>query len=98
MFLTEVLQCRGESAIEPSCIVGDDDVVEDGVALDLPQVEADEAEVIVLVQVVVIDVLRVGDLLGLPEALVGRVGDSLHGPLSGPPRLPIRISHQKPEP
>ena len=71
-----------ELEVTPGYIIGDDDVVEDGVALDLPQVKADEAEVIVLVQVVVIDILRVGDLLGLPEALVRRIGDSLHGPLA----------------
>merc|ERR1711972_387029 len=61
-------------------VICDDDVVEDGAALHLPQVEAHEAEVVVLVELVVILVLRVGDLLRLPEALVGRIRDPLPVP------------------
>mmetsp|Transcript_27444 Transcript_27444/g.81762 ORF Transcript_27444/g.81762 Transcript_27444/m.81762 type:complete len:424 (-) Transcript_27444:20-1291(-) len=68
-------------------VVGDEDVVEDGAALDLPEVEADEAEVGVLVHLVVVLVLGVGDLLRLPHALVGRVGDALHVPVA----LVVRI-------
>merc|ERR1719447_988504 len=63
-------------------VVCDDDVVKDGATLPLPQVEADEAEIVVLVQRVIILVLRVGNLLRLPEALVGGVADTLHVPLA----------------
>merc|ERR1711988_211475 len=59
-------------------IVCDDDVIENCVALHLPEVKSDEAKVIVLVQVVIVHILRVGNLLCFPEALVGWVGDTLH--------------------
>merc|ERR1719401_1685261 len=72
----------GRELVRVSQALRDDNVVEDGASLDLPQVEANEAEVRVLVHLVVVDVLRVGDLLGLPEALVARVGDPLDGPLA----------------
>merc|ERR1711937_857088 len=55
-------------------VVGNDDVVEDGAALDLPEIEADEAKILEGVEAVVVFMLRVGDLLGLPDALIVRVG------------------------
>mmetsp|Transcript_5724 Transcript_5724/g.11703 ORF Transcript_5724/g.11703 Transcript_5724/m.11703 type:complete len:417 (+) Transcript_5724:90-1340(+) len=69
-------------AISLGLVVGDDDVVEDGPTLDLPQIKANEAEVLVLVHAVVVLVLWVGDSLCLPDALVGRVGDPLPVPLA----------------
>merc|ERR1719499_2424506 len=52
-------------------VVGDEDVVEDGAALDLPEVEADGAELLVLADLldVVGVVLRVGDHGGHPLAV-----------------------------
>merc|ERR1712159_786091 len=63
-------------------VVGDDNVVEDGAALDLPQIEPDEAKVLKGIEVIIVFILRVGDLLGLPDTLALGVGDSLHRPLS----------------
>merc|ERR1712226_231968 len=79
--LAELLPLLGKG-VRLSDVIGDDDVIKDGAALNLPEVEADEAEVIELVDAVVVHVLRIGDLLGLPEALVRRVGDPLHGPIA----------------
>merc|ERR1719192_3280149 len=81
LHLAEVLPLLREG-VRLRLVVRDDDVVEDRAALDLPQIEADEAEVGVLVKRVVVLVLRVGDLLGLPEALVGRVRDALDVPVA----------------
>merc|ERR1712113_1156628 len=64
------------------CIIGDDDVIEDGAALDLPQIEANEAEIIVLVKGIIVNKLRVCNLLRLPDALVGRVGNALDIPIA----------------
>merc|ERR1719265_1999840 len=63
-------------------IIADDHIVENGAALDLPQVEADEAKVGIAVDLVIMLVLRVVNLLDLPEALVCWVGDALDGPLT----------------
>merc|ERR1719265_623055 len=63
-------------------IIADDHVVENGAALDLPQVEADEAKLGIAVDLVIMLVLRVVNLLDLPEALVCWVGDALDGPLT----------------
>mmetsp|Transcript_81898 Transcript_81898/g.264360 ORF Transcript_81898/g.264360 Transcript_81898/m.264360 type:complete len:411 (-) Transcript_81898:74-1306(-) len=71
-------------------VVSDDDVVEDAAALDLPEVEADEAEVGIRVDRLLIHVLRVRDLLGLPEALVAWVRDALHGPVALVLRIVLR--------
>merc|ERR1719393_909543 len=68
-----------QEGIGLSHVIGDDDVVKDGAALHLPE---DEAEVSILVQLIVIDILRVGNLLCLPDTLVGWVGDLLHSPLA----------------
>merc|ERR1712070_463088 len=51
-------------------VIADDDVVEDGAALALPKVKADEAEVSIAVDLVIMLVLGVVDLFDLPEALV----------------------------
>mmetsp|Transcript_118987 Transcript_118987/g.348458 ORF Transcript_118987/g.348458 Transcript_118987/m.348458 type:complete len:246 (-) Transcript_118987:535-1272(-) len=87
LFLLALLQLAEifpllRKAVSLGLVVGDDDVVEDGPTLDLPQIEANEAKVLVLVHAVVVLVLRVGNLLCLPEALVGRVGDPLPVPLA----------------
>merc|ERR1712039_1029330 len=63
-------------------VVADDDVVEDRAAFHLPQVEADETKIGVLVDAVVVLVLRICNLLSLPDALVRRVGDPLDLPLA----------------
>merc|ERR1712224_1134995 len=44
-----------------SDLSSNDDVVEDGAALDLPQIEADEAKILEGVQAVIVFVVRVGD-------------------------------------
>merc|ERR1711976_387735 len=64
------------------CIVRQDDVIEYGSSLDLPQVETEEAEISVAVQIVVILVFRVCNLLLLPEALVCGIRDSFDAPLA----------------
>mmetsp|Transcript_81906 Transcript_81906/g.264388 ORF Transcript_81906/g.264388 Transcript_81906/m.264388 type:complete len:260 (-) Transcript_81906:528-1307(-) len=71
-------------------VVSDDDVVEDAAALDLPEVEADEAEVCIRVERLLIHVLRVRDLLRLPKALVARIRDALHGPVALVLRIVLR--------
>merc|ERR1719230_1797771 len=65
-----------------SHIIRDDDVVEDGAALHLPQVETDESEIGIPVDIVVVLVFRVRDFLCLPHPFVSWVGDALHGPLT----------------
>merc|ERR1719220_3401874 len=58
------------------CVIGYDYIVKNGAPLALPQIESDETEIVILVQGVIILVLRICNLLGLPNALVGRIGDS----------------------
>merc|ERR1719215_392322 len=65
-----------------SHIISDDHVVKDGASLHLPQIKTDEAEVVVLVHRIVIDEFRVGNLLRLPDTLVGRIGDALDRPIT----------------
>merc|ERR1711904_625395 len=65
-----------------SAIISDDDVVEDGATLHLPEIETDEAKVSVLIDAVVVLVLGVVDLPCRPHTFVCRVRDSLHEPLS----------------
>merc|ERR1712051_100815 len=79
--LTQCFPLR-RKAVGLSFVIGNDDIVKDRAALHLPQVEADETEVIVLVDSVVILVLRIRDLLRLPETLVGRVRDPLAVPVT----------------
>merc|ERR1712087_982785 len=64
------------------CIICQDDVIEDGASLDLPQVETEKAEIGVTVQIVVVLVFRVCNLLLLPEALVCGIRDSFDTPLA----------------
>merc|ERR1719480_171228 len=66
------LPLRGE-LIGLLLVIGDDDIVKNGTALHLPQVEANEAEVGILVNGIVVHVVRVGDLLDLPHTDVGGV-------------------------
>merc|ERR1711935_812916 len=63
-------------------IIAQDDVVENGAALHLPQVEAQKSEISERINLVIVHILRVGDLLRLPESLVRRVCDPLHAPVS----------------
>merc|ERR1719458_1665839 len=53
-----------------SCIIGDNDVVKDGLCLHLPQIESNESKVRVLVHCIIIHKFRIVDLLGLPHTLV----------------------------
>merc|ERR1719198_1075976 len=77
----ESLPLRGES-IGLSLVIADNDVVEDGAALNLPEIEANEAEIGILVERIIILVLGVRNLPGLPDALVCGVGDTLGIPLT----------------
>merc|ERR1712039_10129 len=65
-----------------SNIISDDDVVEDGLRLHLPQIETNESEVGVLVDSIIIHELGIVDLLGLPHTFVLWVGDSLCLPIT----------------
>merc|ERR1712136_505523 len=65
-----------------SNIIGDDDVVKNGTALDLPQIETDEREILIPVHAVVINKIGVGYLFRFPNSFVVRIGDLLHGPLT----------------
>merc|ERR1712048_1495199 len=65
-----------------SDIITQDNVVKNGAALHLPQVEAQKSEIGVRVNLVIVHILRVGDLLRLPESLVRRVRDPLNAPIS----------------
>eukprot|EP00756_Hemistasia_phaeocysticola_P019617 Hpha_TRINITY_DN15673_c3_g1::TRINITY_DN15673_c3_g1_i1::g.97975::m.97975 len=63
--------------------VGDDDVVEDRARLHLPQVDTDTRQLLgAHVQVLVLNVLGVGDALGRPHTLVRGVRDTLGLPLA----------------
>merc|ERR1719375_1413849 len=63
-------------------VISDDDVVEDGTTLHLPEIKTDEAEVCVFVDTVIILEFRVVNLPGCPHTLVSRVGDALYKPLA----------------
>merc|ERR1719474_355542 len=67
-----------------SRIVGDEQVVENGTRLDLPQVEADLAEFVVLAEIfrVISIVLRIVNLRMHPGALVCRIVDLARLPLA----------------
>merc|ERR1712039_770055 len=65
-----------------SNIISDDDVVEDGLRLHLPQIETNESEVGVLVDSIIIHKLGIIDFLGLPHTFVLWVGDSLCLPIT----------------
>merc|ERR1712228_169818 len=68
--------------ISLSYVVAHDNIVEDGSAFHLPQVEAQEAKVGVRVDLVIIHILGIGDLFGLPDTLVCWIGDPLHAPIT----------------
>merc|ERR1712050_625500 len=61
-------------------IVGDNDVVKDCPAFHLPQIKPNEAEIIIFVQGLIVHILWIGDHLGLPNALVCRVGYAFGNP------------------
>merc|ERR1712048_1208302 len=71
----------GRKFVSFSLVISDDDIVKDGLSLHLPQVKANEAEIRVLVHGIIID-LRIVYLLGLPDTLVFRIGDSLGLPIT----------------
>merc|ERR1712187_683712 len=73
------LLCKG---ISLALVVSHDDVVKDSTTLDLPQIEADEAEVIKFINTVIVLVLRICNFLCLPDALVCWIGDSLAIPIA----------------
>merc|ERR1712061_639407 len=81
LMLAQSLPLLGEG-VSFCNVVCDDHVVEDGPALHLPQIEADESEIGILVQIVIVLVLRIGDLFRLPDTLVCRVGNALHMPIA----------------
>merc|ERR1712061_62689 len=56
----------GRKAVSLGLVVSDDDIVKDCATLDLPQVEANEAKIFILVNVVIILVFGVCKLLGFP--------------------------------
>merc|ERR1719375_2694140 len=60
----------GRKCVSLCLVIADDHVVEDGAALNLPQVKTDETKIAVLVNSIIVLVLRIVDLLSLPEALV----------------------------
>merc|ERR1711988_1461136 len=65
-----------------SHIVSDDDVVKDGLGLDLPEIESNETKICVLVHSIVINIFRIVDFLGFPDTFVLWVGDSLGLPVT----------------
>merc|ERR1711982_116256 len=65
-----------------SHVISDDNVVEDSATLHLPEIEANETEVRVFINGIIILVFWVRDLLRFPEALVGWVGDPFGDPLA----------------
>merc|ERR1712014_555758 len=69
LMLAQSLPLLGEG-ISFCNVICDDHVVENGPALHLPQIEPDEAEVGILVQIVIVLVLRIGYLFRLPDTLV----------------------------
>merc|ERR1719162_2626583 len=81
LHLAELLPLLGE-VVGFRGVVRDDDIVEDGAAFHLPQVEADETEIRKLVHGVIVHVLGIGDPLGRPYTLVLRVGDPRLGPFT----------------
>merc|ERR1712054_451233 len=65
-----------------SNIIANNDVIEDGASLHLPQIKADEAKVCIFVDGIVVLILGIVDFLGLPEALVSGIGDALDAPVT----------------
>merc|ERR1719240_283424 len=63
-----------------SAIVSDDDVVEDGSSLHLPEIKTNETKVGILVHTVIIFEFGIVNFFGRPDSLVGRIGDALHEP------------------
>lgn len=63
-------------------VVRDQDIVEDGAGLNLPQIEAQSADLLAQVQFVVSHILGISDLGMLPGALVVRVVQLLRLPLA----------------
>merc|ERR1711874_273557 len=63
-------------------IVGDNDVVKNCPAFNLPQIETDEAKIVILVQGVIVHILWIGDHLSLPYTFVCRVGNALGKPFA----------------
>merc|ERR1711972_551919 len=81
LHLTQLLPLLGKS-ISVGNIVRDNHVVENGSCLTLPQVKAHKTKVIKLVDAVIVHIFGVGDLLGLPDALVCRIRYTLAVPIT----------------
>merc|ERR1719478_1037271 len=81
--LLDLAQCLplGGKGVCFGDIISDDDVVEDGLGLNLPQIEANETKGIILVHLVIINKLGVVNLLGFPDALVLWIRDPLGRPI-----------------
>merc|ERR1712228_371540 len=63
-------------------IVSNDDIVKNGTTFDLPQVKPQETKIVELVNTVIVFVFGIRDLLGLPNAFVGWVGNSFAVPIT----------------
>merc|ERR1712032_1347863 len=70
--LTQFLPLLGES-VSLGNVICDNDVVENGACLDLPEIKTDETEIVKFVDGIIVDVLWVRNFLGLPNALVCRI-------------------------
>merc|ERR1711957_417935 len=81
LHLTQFLPLLGEN-ISLCGVISDDHVVENRSSLDLPQVKTDKTEVIEFVHLVIVLILRVGDLLRLPDPFVCWVRDPLAVPIA----------------
>merc|ERR1712099_136651 len=81
LMLAQSLPLLGES-ISFCNVVCDDHIIEDGSTLHLPQIESNESEICKLVQVIIVLVLRIGNLFRLPDALVCWVGNTLDVPVA----------------
>merc|ERR1712187_302513 len=73
------LLCEGVSL---GLVVSHDHIVKDSTTLDLPQIEANEAEVIKFINTVIVLIFRICNLLCLPNTLVSWIGDSLAIPIA----------------
>ena len=83
LLLLSILLESGPDSLSVLKAIGDEDVVEDGAGLDLPQLEADVSAVLAdVVDGLVVDVLRVGDHRSLPLALVLGIVDHSGSPLT----------------
>merc|ERR1719205_105227 len=81
LYLAKILPLLSE-CICLCLVICDNHVVEDGPAFDLPKIESDETESVVLVHCIIVLVFRIRYLSCLPCAFVGRVRDTLDVPIA----------------